>query len=641
VKVALLHSNILMVALSAMCVVTCAYGAHAVIPQSIPQDAPYPGALTINIDLSDASKRIYSVHETIPVKAGPFTLYYPQWILPDHAPDGPIANIAGLIITADGKRVAWRRDLRDMYTLHMNVPIGARKLDVSFQYLSPGHGALFGIDVWATPYLADVDFTEVSFYPAGYYVRDIQIQPTVVLPFDWKFGTAMAVADQSGDVVHFKPVSFNNFIDSPLIAGRYFNRVDLAPGAKAPVHLNIVGDTAADVHINDRQFTEFRSLVRQIYALFGSRHFDRYDLLLTLSDHIPHDGLEHHKSSDSRLPADFLSDSDIFILAASVMPHEFIHSWNGKFRRPVDLWTPNFNMPERNDMEWVYEGLTEYWAGVITTRSGMWTATQYLDQIASVAASMSHRTGRTWRSLQDVADAAQLLYTNGDEWTNYRRGTDFYPEGQLLWLDVDTKIRALSDNKHSLDDFAHKFYGMDNGSYVTKTYNFEDVVNTLNQVQPFDWAKFLRSRLDYTGPNLPEHGVDRGGWKLVYTNEPNAADKAKEKGMDITDLAYSIGLTASKRGEVYDVQWGGPAFRAGLVPGMTIVGVDGVGYSSDVIKDSITAASKSKAPIELLIKNTNVYSTLKVDYYGGLKYPHLARERGTADLVSDIVAPRK
>ncbi|MBD8898589.1 M61 family metallopeptidase [Rhodanobacter sp. DHG33] len=610
--------------------------------RAAPADTPYDGTLAVNVDLTDAPKRMFRVHETIPVKSGNVTLLYPEWIPGEHAPSGPIQNVAGLIITANGKQLAWRRDLRDMYAIHLDVPEGVSQLDLSFQFLSPapGEDSLFGASASSTPNLVDIEFNQVAFYPAGYYSRQIHIQPTVQLPAGWKFGTAMEVASQSGGTVQFKPVTFNNLVDSPLIAGEHFNRVDLAPGAKVPVHLNVVGDGADDVKLTDKQLEQQRAVVTQTNLLFGAHHYDHYDFLLTLSDHTGHFGLEHHQSSDDRLPADFFTNDDMHTLAASLMPHEFVHSWNGKFRRPADLWTPNFNVKMQDDLLWVYEGLTDYWCSVLTARAGLWSSEQFRDTMADIDSQMSERTGRAWRSLQDTADAAPLTYYGGGGWGNWRRGTDFYPEGQLLWLDVDTKIRELSGGKHSLDDFAHAFYGMDNGSYVTKTYTFDDVVNTLNSVQPFDWAKFLRERLDYTGPNLPEQGIARGGWKLVYTDKPNAQTKAMEGIRHGADFAASLGLSASKSGDIYDVQWNGPAFKAGLVPGLTIVAVNGKDYSPDALKDAVTAAKTGSAPIELLVKNVDLYSTVKIDYHGGLLYPHLVRADGK-DLLDAIATARK
>ncbi|KRF02245.1 peptidase M61 [Frateuria sp. Soil773] len=612
--------------------------AHA--EQPAPVDRPYPGTLAVQVDLTDAPTRIFRVRETIPVAPGPLALYYPKWIPGEHAPSGPIDNVAGLIITANGKRVAWRRDLRDMYTLHLDVPEGASQLDLQFQFLSPGEGGMFGASASSTPDLVDVEFNQVAFYPAGHYTRQIRIQPSVTLPAGWKFASALEVAGQNGNTTQFKPLGFNDFVDSPLIAGRHFNRVDLAPGAKVPVHLNVIADEAGQVKLDDKQLKQHRELVAQTEKLFGTHHYDHYDFLLTLSDHTGHFGLEHHQSSDDRLPADMLTDDKSYTLMASLMPHEYVHSWCGKFRRPAKLWAPDFNTTEEDDLLWVYEGLTDYWAGVLTARSGLWTAEQYRDSMASIAAQMSARTGRAWRPLQDTADAAPLTYFGGSGWGNYRRGTDFYPEGQLLWLDVDTQIRELSGGKRSLDDFAHAFFGMDPGSYVTKTYTFDDVVATLNQVQPYDWKTFLRSRLDYTGDQLPEHGIERGGWQLVYTDKPSDLAKSGEGLFHNVNLAYSLGLSASKSGEIHDVQWGGPAFKAGLVPGLTIVAVNGKDYSPDTLKDAVAAAKGGKAPIELLVKNVDVYSTAKIDYHEGLKYPHLVRSKGK-DLLGAITTARK
>lgn len=605
-----------------------------------PVDQPYAGTLTLAVDLTDAPKKMFRIAETIPVTPGPFTLYYPKWIPGEHSPSGPIQNIAGLVIKANGKQLHWRRDLQEMYAIHLDVPQGVSQLDLSFQFLSPGDGGEFGASASATPSLVDIEFNQVAFYPAGHYTRQITIQPGVTLPAGWKFGTALQVASQSGSTTQFKPVTFNNLVDSPLIAGQYFNRVDLDPGAKVPVHLNVIGDAADDVKLTDTQLAHQRAVVTQTLKLFGAHHYEHYDFLLTLSDHTGHFGLEHHQSSDDRLPANFFTDDTMHTLAASLMPHEYVHSWNGKFRRPADLWTPTFMEPMQDDLLWVYEGLTDYWCGVLTARAGLWSDAQYRDSLASIAASMSYRTGRSWRSLQDTADAAPLTYFGGGGWANWRRGTDFYPEGQLLWLDVDTQIRELSHGKHSLDDFAKAFYGMDSGSYVTKTYTFDDVIKTLNQVQPYDWARFLRSRLDYTGDTLPEKGIERGGWKLVFTDTPNDHDKAIEKMRHGVNLAYSLGLSAGSNGHIYDVQWDGPSFKAGLVPGLEIVAVNGKDFSAEALKDAVTAAKGGNAPIALLVKNQDVYSTYKVDYHGGLKYPHLVRAKGK-DLIGEIAAARK
>ncbi len=595
-------------------------------------DQAYPGGnLTLHVDLSDASKHFYHVRETVPVTAGGHAiLYYPKWIPGVHGPAGPLANVAGFTVSANGKRIPWRRDLKEMYAFHVDVPAGVDKLDLAFEYLAP-----------ATPNYIPLSFNEVAFYPAGYYASKITIVPSVTLPSGWKFATALETASQSGDEVSFKPVSFENLVDSPLMTGKYFNRIDLAPGQDTQVHLNITGDTAAGVKATEEQIEKQRALVVQANKLFGAHHYGHYDFLLVTSDHTNHFGLEHHQSSDDRLFANFLTDADVNVAAGTLLPHEYIHSWNGKFRRPADLWTPSFAEPMQDDLLWVYEGLTDYWAGVLTARSGIWTTDQWRDSLAGIAADMSARTGRSWRSLQDTADGIPLSSRGGSRgWANLRRGSDYYPEGQMLWLDVDTKIRDLSGGKHTLDEFARAFYGMDNGSYTPKTYTFDDVISTLNGIQPYDWATFLRQRLDYTGDTLPEHGIEGGGWKLVYDEKPTGFAKTAEKTRKTVNFAYSLGIQVSDKGVVTDSQWDGIAAKAGLVPGVTLIAVNGKDYSAQVLKDAVTAAKSGTTPIEFLIKNIDDYQTVKVDYHGGLKYPHLVRGEGK-DLIGAIATPKK
>lgn len=593
-------------------------------------DQPYPGNLKLTVDLTDVGRRIYHVRESIPVTPGAVTIYYPKWIPGEHGPTGPLANVVGLIATANGQRVPWRRDLKEMYAFHLDVPAGVDTLDLQFEYLAP-----------TMPNFVPLSFNEVAFYPAGHYTSRITIEPSVKLPAGWKFASALETAAQEGDTVRFKPVSFENLVDSPVMAGKYFTRVDLAPGQKVPVHLNIVGDTAAGVKPTDKQIEVQRSLVVQANKLFGAHHYEHYDFLLVTSEHTPHFGLEHHQSSDDRLPADFLTDADLNVAAGSLLPHEYIHSWNGKFRRPADLWTPTFMEPMQDDLLWVYEGLTDYWAGVLTARSGIWTTEQWRDSLAGFAADMTARTGRSWRSLQDTADGIPLSSRGANPgWGNYRRGSDYYPEGQMLWLDVDTKIRQLSGGKHTLDEFARAFYGMDNGSYVPKTYTFEDVVNTLNGIQPYDWKTFLRQRLDDHGNALPEHGIEGGGWKLVYDDKPTPFAKTVEKNRKTVNLSYGLGISVNDKGEVRDAQWDGVAAKAGLVPGVTIVAVNGKDYSTKGLKDAITDAKNTTTPIDFLIKDVDDYRHVTVDYHGGLKYPHLVRGDGK-DLIGAIATPLK
>lgn len=603
----------------------------------------YPGMLTLQVDLTQAPRKLFFVHETIPVKPGALTLYYPKWIPGEHSPSGPLVNVAGMIFTANGQKLAWRRDLVDMYAIHLTIPSGANSLEVAFQFLSPTEGGSFGAGVSATPVIADLEWNQVLFYPAGYASRAITVQPSVKLPQGWQYATALVPHTGEGGEVHFQPVTLNNLVDSPLISGAYFKQLDLDPGAKVPVYLDLVADSPADLVVTPEQLQNYRNLVQQQYRMYGAHHYDSYHALLTLSDNTDHFGLEHHQSSDDRTSADFFINPDAYLLGSGLVPHEYTHSWNGKFRRPSDLWTPDFNsVPEKDDLLWVYEGYTQYMTGIMTARSGFWTPEQYRASLAMNAAALDHEPGRTWRPLQDTADEAPILYYTPFAWHNWRRSAgDFYAEGVLLWLDVDTKIRQLSNDRRSINDFARLFFGMDNGSYVTNTYTFDDVVNALNQVQPYDWAKFLRDILDTKQYHAPLAGVMRSGYKLVYTSTPSKMWKAGASLRHGMNAMYTIGLLANSKGEIGDVLWNGPAYQAGLAPGMQIIAVNGASYTGDGLDTAIRQAKGTSTPIQLLVKNVDQYKTYDVDYHDGLRYPHLERVVGTKDYLDQIIAPLK
>ena len=604
--------------------------------------------ISLQVDLREAPRHVFHVHETLPVKPGPLTLYYPKWIPGEHSPSGPVENLAGLRFTAGGKTLAWRHDLVDMYAVHLEVPQGTGSLDADFDFLTPGSGGEFGQSVSATPDIVDLEWNQVLLYPAGAPSKEIAFVPSVQLPQGWQFGTALETAGQAGDAMRFKTVMLNKLVDSPLIAGRYFSRLDLAPGDKVPVHLNVVADTPEELAVTPAELGGLRNLVQQAYGLFGAHHYDHYDFLFTLSANTGHFGLEHHQSSDDRSFPDYFIDPTSQLVGAHLLPHEYVHSWNGKFRRPADLWTQDFNtQPMQDDLLWVYEGLTEYFGDVLTARSGMQTAQQYRDALAASAASMDARPGRTWRPLQDTADAAQIAYYAPREWQNWRRVQDFYSEGELIWLDVDTKIRELSAGQRSMDDFARAFYGMDDGGYVTRTYGFDELVATLNKVQPYDWAGFLRTRLDRTQYHAPLDGITRGGYELSYSDTPTEFFKGVEKLRKNKNYMYSIGLLLSasegKMGVIEDVLWDGPAYKAGLGTGMKLVAVNGRALDADpkVLEDAIQAAKTSKAPIRLLVRNQDEYATYDVDYHGGSRYPVLKPIAGAAPLLDAIIAPRK
>jgi len=602
---------------------------------------PPPGPVLLTVRVPHPSQQIFDVHEVMPVRPGSLTLLYPKWIPGDHAPDGPIEDMMGLEITAGGQRIAWHRDEVDMFAFHLTVPAGADRIDVHFQF--PASDRI-------TPHLLGVEWNTVALYYAGYPTRAEIFRPTLVMPAEWGYATALQTEKRSGGRIKFAPVPFNTLVDSPVIAGEYFREIDVTPPG-SPVHryLDMVGDEAGAIDISDAEIAEYRRLVEQAKALFHSHHYDGYHFLLTLSDYTSKGGLEHHRSSDDRARsgAKMFADADHFMLDASLLPHEYTHSWNGKFMRPAQLWQPDFERPEHGWGLWVYEGLTVYLGDMLTARSGLWSPDTWRDVIAYRAAAMAHRTGRDWRPLIDTTVAAQLVYGSTMRWSNWRRQTDFYREGQLLWLAVDMKIRTMSHDRHSIDDFAQRFFGVDDGSFVTRTYTFDDVVNTLNAVQPYDWAGFLHDWLDGVGRQVPLlSGIEASGWQLVYTDQPSRYQNALEnvgqgelEGKGVDEM-FSVGLFLDSAGKVEDVLWDGPAFKAGLAPGMKLVSVNGQPYSTQVLRSGIIHARKSGQPLRIQAQSDGTVALYSLHYDGGLKYPHLVRTQGKTDYLKEILAPK-
>jgi len=604
-----------------------------------PVDTRYPGVLNINVNVSDTRQGIFEVHESFPVKAGKLTLLYPKWIPGDHSPTGPIAMLAGLKLSADGKPLMWTRDKYDVYAFHVDVPHGVTRLDAEFQYLSPRHG---GFEL--TDKLMDLAWSKVALYPAGHYTRDITIQPSLTLPADWQFGTALETESTSGSTTTFKPVTFNNLVDSPVYAGRYFKRLDLTPKGDAPVHLDIVADSAKDLETTPEQEQEHRNLAEQAVKLFGSHHYDHYDFLFSLSDTLAGNGLEHHQSSEDGLGADYFTDWDNGAPERDLLAHEYVHSWNGKFRRPADLWTPDFNVPMGDSLLWVYEGQTQYWGFVLTARAGMWSSQNFMDAMAMVAANYDlNREGFQWRTLEDTTNDPTAARREPLPYRSWQMSEEYYSAGQMMWLMVDAKLRELTHDQKSLDDFAKAFFGVNNGSYVTRTYTFDDIVAALNGVARYNWAGFLHDHVQSLNPPLLD-GLKASGWKLVYTDKPSDFEKqygGKASARHMFNFTWSIGLTVNKKGEVNDVRWNGPAFKAGISTGAEVVGVNGQEYSADALEQAITDAKTSEAPIKLMTKYQGEFQNVEIDYHDGLKYPHLERIDGTPDYLSEIIAPKK
>ena len=642
-----MKSHLLASALLAATLVLGATPAHASAgPQPVanqftipaPRDIAYPGTIRLHVDASDLAHRIFRVHETIPVSAGPVTLLYPQWIPGHHSPTGPIDKFAGLVVKADGRTVEWTRDPANVYAFHIDVPQGAHALDVSFQFLSPQNRRQGRIVM--TPEMLNLQWNAVALYPAGYFGRDIPVEASVTLPEGFKFATALRVARHEGNRFTFKPIDFENLVDSPIFAGKYYKRFDLNPGGKVPVHLNVFADAPRDLDATPAQIQAHRDLVTQMHRLYGSFHFNHYDFLLALSDKQSGIGLEHHRSSEDGATPGYFTKWKTQWVRRSLLSHEFNHSWDGKYRRPQRLWTPNFNEPKRDHGLWVYEGFTQYSGVVMAARSGLWSKDQARQILALFGAIYDRgRPGMAWRNIWDTTNDPTIAQRAPLPYRNYQMSEDYYVGGLMIWLATDAKIRELTHDRRNLNNFARDFFGVHPGAWDINTYGFDDIVAALDKVAPYDWKTFLDTRLKGHG-NL-SRALEAEGWKLVYTDKPSDAVKGMETFRHAADLTYSIGISVNDKGQMHDVLWDGPAFKAGLAPGMSIQAVDGKDFSLDVLKRAITEAATSKAPITLLVKDFNEYRTVEIDYHGGLKYPHLERIKGRPDYLSQVLAPLK
>jgi predicted metalloprotease with PDZ domain len=619
----------------------CASSSFAVPAQEIPKPVHknYPGIIELRVDATDVGRKIFRVHERIPVAPGPVTLLYPQWRLGAHAPaDGALAQLAGLTLSAGNRGIEWQRDPLNVYAFHASVPVGASALEVDFEFLSPLEGNQGAILV--TPVMLAVHWESLLLYPAGYFAHGITVRPSVKFPESWQFAGALQPTVHNDAGVSFKPVDIEELIDSPLYAGKYFKRIDLDAGAKVPVFLTMVADAPENLEASARQIDSHRALVQQAYKLFGSQHYDHYDFLMALSDEFSFAGLEHHQSGENGVRTSYFSDWDHQqSWRSNLVSHEFTHSWDGKFRRPADQLTPNFNMPMQDSLLWVYEGATSYWGHVLGARSGLVESAQMRDSLAATAALYDHRVGRRWRSLADTTNEPIINHRRPLGWMSYQRAEDYYSEGELIWLDVDTQIRELSAEQRSLDDWARKFFGVENGRHRPLGYTFRDVVQTLNSVQPYDWQTFLQARLQGHGPGAPLDGLARSGWRLVYTEAPTDFFKDVEAYRKIADFYYSLGVNLEANGRIAEVLWDSPAFKAGLSQGFTVVAVSGRAYKPELLKSAITAAKSGHRPIELLVKQADRFETIRIDYSEGLKYPRLVRIEGAPDRLEAIFRP--
>lgn len=597
------------------------------------RDIPYPGTITLEVDATNTRQGIFRVREIIPVvRPGRLTLRYAQWLPGNHAPTGPIEAVAGFRFSAGGREIAWRRNPLDVFAFDVDVPAGVSAVEVAFDYLSNSPGTLNRVEM--TREILNLQWEKVALYPAGHYVRQISIRPAVTLPPGWTGVSAIDGQPRQGRIA-YQATDFETMVDSPMFAGRNFRQWPLGH----EVDLNVVADRPEDLAATDEQIAAHRRLVEQSLKTFGGPHFDRYDFLLALSDELSAIGLEHHRSSENAVGRGYFTDWANQVEERTLLPHEFSHSWNGKYRRPAGMWAPDYHTPTQNSLLWVYEGQADFWQFVLGARAGMISKEEALGEIASKAAYAGLQSGRSWRQLSDTTLNPIIGQRRRPAFPSYQRGDDYYGESSLIWLEVDMLIRQRSNGKRSIDDFARAFFGGRSGDWGTVTYTFDEIVSGLNGVVPYDWAGFLRSRVEQPSAPLPVEGIRRGGYKIVWRTDPNVYDQALMKGSSSLNLSHSIGATIGPGGVTTNVIWNGPMFAQGVAPGATVVAVDGREYSGEGLKSAIGGAAAHSEPIRLLIKEGSRYRTIEIHYRRGLRWPHLQKVTRTTAMIDQLLTP--
>ena len=602
-------------------------------------ETAYPGTIRLEVDATDLGQRVFKVRQIVPVQPGLQRFHYPAWLPGSHSPSGQIEKLAGLVINANGQRLEWVRDPLDVYTFNVQVPEGVTELRMDFQFLSPTDSAQ-GRTVM-TPNMLNLQWNAMLLYPAGHAAHAITYQASARYPQGWDAASALTVASRSGDTVNYAPTNLEILVDSPVFAGRYHRMFDLALAGTRPVRLNVFADRAKDLEAKPEHIEQHRALVTQARKLFGAEHYDHYDFLFAVTNQLGGIGLEHQRSSENSEDRDYFSGWDAKVGSSDLLGHEYTHSWDGKYRRPADLATLNYNVPMQGSLLWVYEGQTQYWGNVLTARAGIRPQDASRDALAMVAATYAdNRAGLTWRSLGDTTNDPVIARRKPKPYRGYQMSEDYYQGGQMLWLEADVRLRQLSGGKRSLDDFAKAFFGQNDGQWERPdTYTYEDVAETLEQVQPTgDWWKFLGDRLERRAGLVG--GIEAAGWKLVYKDKPSAYFKAMMKGRG-ANFIYSLGVSLSPAGYVNEVRWDSAAFNAGVGTGMQVLAVNDLQYSADELEEAVRAAKDSKQPVRLLVKEVDVYRTLSIDYHGGLRYPTLERIEGSTDYLTPIFTARK
>ncbi|MFL5398929.1 MAG: M61 family metallopeptidase [Myxococcales bacterium] len=614
-------------------------------PGLFAQGAPSPGRgeMSLQVDLREAPRRIFHSRLRLAAKPGTMALRYPKWIPGEHGPNGPIGDVAGLVFTASGKRLRWHRDPDEMYRILVEVPQGVTELEAQLDLISPPPETRgFSGGASASAHIAVLSWNQVLLEPEGAAPAQLRVAASVRLPARWKFATPLRTASGSGAEVSFAPVSLEELVDSPVLAGEFLQEIPIGPAGGAPHFIEAAAESADLLHVDPQLKSQWDALVAQAQLLFGAHHYRSYRFLLTLSDDVAHFGLEHHESSDDRVPERALLDPDLRLSRlAGLLPHEFTHSWNGKFRRPAGLATGDYQKPMRGDLLWVYEGLTNYLGNVLSARSGLFTPDQARGSFAFSADMMTAHRGRTWRPLADTATAAQILYGARDDWDSWRRDVDFYLEGDLLWLEVDATIRETTKGARSLDDFCRTFFGGKSDMPAVEPYTLDDLIAALSHVAQLDWAGFFRKRVYDVAPDAPVAGIERSGWKVVYGPEEPEFHRSYEKARKLVDLKSSAGIVVDEdRMAILDVVPGSAADKAGVPPGTRLAAINGRKANGDRLRTAVAETARG-GKLEFLVENAESYTTHSLDYRGGLRYARLERDESHPDLLTPIFTARR
>jgi predicted metalloprotease with PDZ domain len=600
--------------------------------------------LAIRLDAHDVvSKRVHT-DLALAVAPGALTLVFPKWIPGEHGPSGPLDSMIGMKIEANGRTLPWARDPLDIYALTLTVPVGVNRLQISLESGLATEGDGFSAAPTSSAQLAVLPLNEFVLLPKGRDAETISAALTVVAPEGWGVASALDSKQVAGNAYEFETASLTRVIDSPVQIGRYMKRVELTGSAPRPDirhSIALAADSQAALVFPEQLAQGYSRLVAQSGALFGSRMYRHYTWVVTLSDHVAHFGLEHNESSDNRRDENTLVEPELQPWLAQLLGHEYVHSWNGKYRRPRGLLSPDYQTPMDGSLLWVYEGLTQFWGNVLATRAGLLTPEQYRDSLAVTAGFFDTETGAGWRPLADTAVAAQELYNAPAAFSSSRRDTDFYEASVFLWLDVDAEIRARTQGRASLDDFMKRFCAGESGAPQVKPYVEQDVYDGLAAVAPNDWRAFIRRHLDATGTAALFGALERSGWKLSYSGAKNSWVEYWQKRKKTTERQWSVGISLDKDALITDAIADRAAAKAGVGPGMTLVAVNGRKFTAEVLDAAIEEAQRAHQPIEFLVASDEYYRTLPVEYQDGPRYPHVTRVSGANDTLSAVLAPRR